>query len=444
MNQTQNVTVIMVDYDQSRMNDLYYQIVKSSPFITVIATSTDSIDLKQKLDSMEPDAIFMQYHMNDCNAVDIEKYCREKDLKTMVFATLPSQIYNVNTVMYGKRNGIKEIFSSDTVSPQEVGMRIVDTVHSFRKEYEKITGQDFSNRVRKEIVTKHVTKVVSQRIIVTYNTKGGVGKTTIAVNLTIAIKQSPYFSGKRIALLDFDSGGGNVSTICNVDDEELHSKNLAAWDSIEENEITRDIIEDLMIQDKNGIMILAVPLNLVQAKNATKYELGEKIINGLKKHFDIIIIDGPPNISPLADAALEAATDVLLVANPEGQSIKQLTKLTSLLNNIEDGDRILKKMYLLVNQAHKPTKYDMKLDRISGYLGKPILRYIPNCDEVLEALHSNGQKQAIEINKEGEYAKAMKGLANDLTGCYPVGDFDAETAKEKKKRKKSFFGIFGG
>lgn len=295
-------------------------------------------------------------------------------------------------------------------------------------------------------VERLVTRTLRQEVILTYNIKGGVGKSTIATNLALAVKSSPMFEGKSVALVDFDCGGANVSTIYNIPDDATIHKNLYGWEDIDPNRVSPEEVEDMLIEGPEGIMVAPAPLNFINAEKMS-FDIANSIIKTLKKFFDIVVIDGAPNLSPLIDCALEESTKILLVANPEGQAVKQLGRITSFIESIEERDMtyLLDKMFIVVNQAHTPTEWDLSVEEIEQTVGRPVIKEIPNSTEVKRALHSGRGELAFDVDSDEPFSVAMRDLANIVVGAYPeldAGTVEGKTITFGGKKKKKLFGLF--
>lgn len=450
--QSNTVNIIVADFDNTRLMDTFAKLQNSNPMIRVVAIVQSGQDLIDRAATMkELDAVLMDFNLLDMTAIDVIKRLKDDSPGTEVFTI--SDIMSAEFIFASKSQGIAEIFKRDGLVHREVADKIVDYIISKRQEYEKLANEhgaiERGSRNTK-IVKEYVTKTISQSVILTYNMKGGVGKSTIATNLAVAIKLSPYFSGKRIALVDFDCGGANISTICNIPDIDTVSRNLSSWETIYPEYTNPEEVDSLLVKGPHGIMVAPAPLSLVAAEKIG-YKLADNILKTLKKYFDVIIIDGAPNLSPVIDAALEHATKILLIANPEGQAVKQLARMTQLLEDItnnseKDMTYILNKMFVILNNAQKPSEYDLKPNEIARTINRPLLREIPNDDVVKKALHGNTTKQAVELEPEGDFAIAIKKLANDLCGAYPEGvnrdDIKRGKKKAKKQSKKKFWGLF--
>ena len=447
MNST--INIIAGDYDVSRLMNVI-QDLQLNPIIRVIGIAQTSNDIVDRASTMAADAVLMEFAMIDANAVEVVERLKEDSPGTYVFAI--SSATSADFIFKAKRAGVVEVFSREGFVAREAGEKIVQFVSEKRREYEELTQkhgkvEKGTGPMGQKIVKEYITRSIPQSVILTYNMKGGVGKSTVAINTAIAIKMSPYLSGQRVALVDFDCGGANVSTVCHLSDNDALNRNLAFWEGETDN-LTAQDVDDLMIKGPHGLMVLPAPLNMVQAEKIG-YELCDKILTTLKRHFQIIIIDGAPNISAPIDAAVRHATHILLIANAEGQSIKQLARTIKLLSpdpnypDKPDMSYLLNKMFLVLNHAQGYSKWDLKANEVARTVGRPLIAELPFSETVKEALHGNSNKQAIELDQNGEFAVAMKKLANDLVSAYPEGVGDnTNNSRSDKSSKSGFLGLF--
>lgn len=440
-----NVNIIIADHDQMRLMNMVPGL-QVNPQIRVVGIAQTGKDLVDRAASMRADAVLMEYSLYDITGIEVTNRLREASPGTAVFVI--SDNLSAEFIFKAKNAGIVEVFSRNGFVAREAAERIVSYVMEKRREWQEASDKygtfEKGSGPKKEIIKKeYINRNIKQAVILTYNTKGGVGKSTVAANLAVAIKTSPYMSGQRIALVDFDCGGANVSTVCHISDSDAINRNLAIWEN-EPEDLSAEEVDDLMLPGPHGLMVLPAPLNMIQAEKVT-YDLADKILKVMKRFFDIIVIDGAPNISAPIDSAILHATHVLMVGNPEGQSVKQLARIVRLLEpdpnypEKKDMSHILNKMFIVLNHAQADSKWDLKASEIANTVGRPILAEIPNSETVKQALHGNSYKQAIELDPSSEFSTAIKKLANDICGAYPEGIGNSVSGRENNKKKFSLF-----
>jgi chromosome partitioning protein len=158
------------------------------------------------------------------------------------------------------------------------------------------------------------------RIIAIANQKGGVGKTTTAVNLAAALAASP----KRVLLIDLDAQG-NATMGGGIDKRDLHASTCDVL--LEELRA-----EDAIMETAEGYDLLPGNTDLTAAEielmdeDAREQRL-KRALDPLRPRYDYIIVDCPPALSLLTLNALTAADSVLVPMQCEYYALEGLSAL---------------------------------------------------------------------------------------------------------------------
>lgn len=190
---------------------------------------------------------------------------------------------------------------------------------------------------------KNTAKVKKQyhygEIITVFSTKGGVGKTSIAINLAIALQKQ---SGKRVALIDLDLDFGNAALALNVVPKYTISDLV---DDIKN--IDQDLIESYLITHESGIKLL--PANgKPQITEFINAEHIEAIIRTMQKSFDYVVVDMPARFYEPVNPAFVIADRLLMVTTPEVATIKNVK---SALITFNDLNYPKSKIRIVLNRA---------------------------------------------------------------------------------------------
>ncbi|AGA70911.1 ATPase involved in chromosome partitioning [Desulfitobacterium dichloroeliminans LMG P-21439] len=167
------------------------------------------------------------------------------------------------------------------------------------------------------------------RIIAIANQKGGVAKTTTAVNLSACLVEH----GKRVLLLDLDPQG-NASSGCGINKNKLEK---SIYDVLI-NEVPLEKI--IMKTEIPGLLIAPARIELAGAEiELVGLEKREgKLVSALAKvkdEYDFIIIDCPPSLGLLTLNALTASTDVLIPVQCEYYALEGLTLLMDTIHRVK-------------------------------------------------------------------------------------------------------------
>ena len=168
------------------------------------------------------------------------------------------------------------------------------------------------------------------RVIAIANQKGGVGKTTTAINLSASLADL----GKKILVIDTDPQG-NTSSGLGVEKNEVENTvyELLIGETTIEECIQKEVFENLDIISSN-INLAAAEIELVGAEE--KEYILKKAIDKVKKNYDFVLIDCPPSLSMLTINAMCAADTVLVPIQCEYYALEGLSQLIHTINLVQD------------------------------------------------------------------------------------------------------------
>ena len=172
------------------------------------------------------------------------------------------------------------------------------------------------------------------KVICVVNQKGGVGKTTTAVNLSASLAAA----NRRTLLIDLDSQG-NATGGLGVDKESINSKNICSviLGEVALEDTAIDIHPDLL----NGYLHLCpanheltgAEVHLIETENR-EYRL-KKVIDEIRERYDYIFIDAPPSLSLLTINALAAADRVLIPVQCEYYALEGIGQLQTTVSLVK-------------------------------------------------------------------------------------------------------------
>ena len=168
------------------------------------------------------------------------------------------------------------------------------------------------------------------RIIAIANQKGGVGKTTTAINLSASLASL----GKKVLAIDMDPQG-NMSSGLGVDKNEVEKTvyDLIIGNIGIEECIYEEVIENLDVLPSN-IDLSAAEIELIGVDNK-EYILRDKV-NKVKEKYDFIIIDCPPALSMLTINAMTTSDSVLVPIQCEYYALEGLSQLIHTIELVQE------------------------------------------------------------------------------------------------------------
>ena len=168
------------------------------------------------------------------------------------------------------------------------------------------------------------------RIIAIANQKGGVGKTTTAINLSASLASL----GKKVLALDLDPQG-NMTSGLGVDKDEVENSvyDLIIGEAEIEECICKEVIENLDVLPSN-INLSASEIELIGIDD--KEYIIKNAMKAVKENYDFIIIDCPPALSMLTINAMTTANSVLVPIQCEYYALEGLSQLIHTINLVQE------------------------------------------------------------------------------------------------------------
>lgn len=204
------------------------------------------------------------------------------------------------------------------------------------------------------------------KIIAILNQKGGVGKTTIATNLGVALLKQD----KKVLLVDSDPQGS-----------------LRDWNEANEGKI----------------------INVIGLDRETI----AKDIEGVKHGYDIIIIDGAPQSSKLAGASIKAADIVIIPVTPSPYDVWACADLVEIIKARQEVTNGYPLCYFLISRARKGTILGDEVRSALSEYNIPILNAFTTHREVYPKTASDGLT-VINDGKAIEATNEITSLANEI------------------------------
>lgn len=249
------------------------------------------------------------------------------------------------------------------------------------------------------------------KIIAIANQKGGVAKTTTAVNLSAWMS----LMGRRVLLIDIDPQG-NATSGLGLDKEQLE---YTIYDVLIngvdiEKAIVQSPVENLFVLPSR-IDLAGAEIEMV-AMEEREYLL-KRAIPGIRKNYDIIIIDCPPSLGLITINAMAAANSVLIPIQCEYYALEGLGQLINTITLVQKGiNRELTIEGVLLTMFDGRTNLSIQVvDEVKKHFRDKVYRSIIPRNVRLSEAPSHG-KPVMVYDRRSKGAEIYHDLAKEVLG----------------------------
>ncbi len=248
------------------------------------------------------------------------------------------------------------------------------------------------------------------KVITVTSGKGGVGKTTTAANLAVALASLGY----KVVCMDADIGLRNLDVV-------LGLENRIVYDIVDIVE-GRCRLKQAMIKDKKFPDLFLIPAAQTRDKSALSPSDMIRICEELKPELDWIIIDSPAGIERGFKNAIAPADIILVITNPEVSAVRDADRIIGIIESEEKGPA-----HLIINRLNPSLikRGDMlTADDVISLLAVDLLGIVPEDENVVI---STNKGQPIVLDSNSKAGKAFMNIARRLNGEHvPLMDFDGK------------------
>jgi flagellar biosynthesis protein FlhG len=240
------------------------------------------------------------------------------------------------------------------------------------------------------------------RVLAVTGGKGGVGKTNISVNLSVALAEL----GRRVMLLDADLGLANIDVVLGLHPEYDLSHVMRGERSLEE----------IIVIGPEGIQLVPAASGVREMASLTPAEHAGLIhaFSDLGHSLDTLVIDTAAGISDSVVSFSRAAQEVIVVVCDEPASITDAYALIKLLNR-EFGISRFRVLANMVHSAQEARDLYTKVSRVTDRYLDVMLNFlggIPFDDSLKKAV--KGQRAVVQAFPRSRVAQAFKNLARKV------------------------------
>lgn len=332
--------ILVIDDDSATLRLIGYMLERGGFQVQLAGDGEEGL---AKAFQQPPDLIILDVMMPGLNGYQVCQRLRA-DSRT---AHVPVIILTARSQRVDQRTALDagaDLYMSKPVTPDELVARVNELLS-------KPT----------DVPPPAAVQILAGRIIVVFSLRGGVGVTSVAVNLAVALAQQYQ---DTVPLIDLSLANGHAAIMLNLRPQRTVGHLLAG-------RVDSDTIANHLAPHPSGVRVLAAP-PVPPPPGAIPADAVERLMGALKPHYSYIVVDTASSLDDVTMTALNAADAILLVLSPDVLSV-QTTLITrqALQARGIDPDKV----HLVLNQT--TPKPSLPLKTIESALKQSIKMMLP-------------------------------------------------------------------
>ncbi len=236
--------------------------------------------------------------------------------------------------------------------------------------------------------------------IAVFNPKGGVGKTTISVNLAAALTEM----GRRVLLVDADAVTGHIATSLGL--ERVRTLVDEIVDARDAGVEPASTIDDLVAAHPSGLNVLVLTASPMKTSLLDPALVAAAIDSGRRSH-DVVVVDLHPDYDALNRAIFEHADRILVPVTPDVPALRAAVQLRDVAGDLGFAD----KLAVIVNRANS----GVSVADMEQALGMPALALVRSAGLQLVKAANEG-RSVIDLFPREKISEDFRILAERVVG----------------------------
>lgn len=283
------------------------------------ATAEEAIILAK---SVEPDVILMDINMPGMDGITATEVISTEvpGAAIIIMSVQGEQEYLRRAMIAGAKNYLVKPFTGD--------------------ELLQAVKQVYANEQKRRNVLQLPKTPESGKVVTVFSTKGGIGKTTIATNLAVALAAK---TGAKVGIIDVDLQFGDVSLFLNLLPQTTIADLVRDIDSLDEA-----LLASYLTPYNENVKVLSAPFRPEQAETITGSHL-TAILKTMRTMFQYIIVDTAPAFNDVILSVLDVSDQVLVVSSMDLPTIKNVKLCLEIMESL---NYTTEKLKVVLNRAN--------------------------------------------------------------------------------------------
>jgi pilus assembly protein CpaE len=388
MSEGDTIRVMIVD-DIVDTRDQLEKLLFFEKDIEVIAKASNGREAVALAKQHRPDVILMDINMPDMDGITATEAIMTQDpsVQVIIMSVQGETDYLRRAMLAGAREFLTKPISADDL------YKSIRHVHRLAATRPRATGGGAAE------VTAGGGQVSTGQIIAVFSPKGGVGTSTVAANLAVALRQQ---TNKKVALVDANVVFGDLTVILN-----LRSDKTIIDLAQRVDEMDRDLLNDVLATHTSQVKVLLAPPDPQRGELVSADHL-RAILDLMRREFDYIVVDTPASFQDRSLAVLDMANRIVTLMTLEMHCIRNIKLFLEVADLLEYPHE---KVMLVLNKATNRT--GIRADDVEKTIQRKVLLQIG--DAAQEMTLSINQGVPLVIGKPNhQVVRDLNNLAREL------------------------------
>ncbi len=408
---SEQIRVVIVD-DIAETREHLTKLLSFESDIEVVGAASsgeEAVDLTGKL---QPDILLMDINMPGMDGIaTTERVSATFPATSIIMMSVQGEAdYLRRSMLAGAREFLVKPFSSDELTASIRQVHVREKQKRGRMVVPAQAGQPSAAGEKKD-----------GKIVTLFAPKGGVGRTTLAVNLAVAMAGEQR---QTVTLVDGSFQFGDVGVLLN-----LNPKNKSIIDVVADPSATdEDLVDTTLINHSTGIKVLLAPPSPEMAELITVDQI-RRMMGRLRETNDFTVVDLWPHFNDVSLALLDMSDVILTILTLEITNIKNIRLFLEVAEQLGYGDRLK----LVLNRAD--SAFGIRVADVENSVGRKIdHQVVSDGRTVVYAL--NRGVPFVWSNSQAPVSEDILKISRALVS----GEGSPEREEEQEPAKKSLFG----
>jgi len=401
----ERIRVLIVD-DIPETRDHLAKLLGFEPDIEVVGAASSGAEAIAQATKILPDVILMDINMPDMDGIAAtERLSSQVPSAAVVMMSVQGEAdYLRRSMLAGAREFLVKPFSSDELTA------------SIRQLYSR--EKEKAGRVVAAVVPHSAEPPELGTVVAVFSPKGGVGRTTIAVNLAVVAATE---LDKKVVLVDGSFQFGDVAVLLN-----LNPKDKSMFELVSDLEAGGDIdaVDTYTVTHSSGVHVILAPPSPEMADVITPTGV-KRVVEALRQRYDIVVIDCAAWFNDTTLGILDLADIVLTVLTLEITSIKNIRLFLEVAEKLGYDDKIR----LVLNRAD--TTLGIRVADVEHSIGRKVDNTIVSDGRAVVYALNRGVPFVLS-NREAQVSQDVLRLATTITSNREPREEDHKATQKGK------------